>query len=191
MNLRCTSIPRPGLFAWTLGIALLVGLLIAAGPGTARAHDAMISHAMALGDIGTYQHDDEDPFKGWLELHVTNTGTAAWGDFHFEIYEVEGFGSVENVHWLVDAPNAPTSSQGGLSWNVYNESVGAVLDLTFYGDPVGPGQTAWFKVYTDNQDHLDFFVTSFHPTPVPVPGALWLLGTGLLGMAGWVRRSRG
>jgi hypothetical protein len=51
---------------------------------------------------------EAEPFKGWANITVLNTGTEDWGDFHFEIFETSG-GSVEDVDFIVDAPYEPFS----------------------------------------------------------------------------------
>jgi len=131
-------------------------------------------------------HEDADPFKGWILLTVENTGTEAWGDFHFDLFQVTD--PIDNVFFDVTAPNQPTSSQSGLSWAVSNG--GHTLDLFFYGDPLLPTQIATFNVYTDNTtDQVDFFGTSYYPTPVPEPGTLGLLAAGLIGLASFRKRS--
>ena len=44
-----------------------------------------------------------------------------------------------------------------------------ILLIQNYADPVLPGETAHFTVYTDNPDHLSFFGVMLYPTPVPEP----------------------
>lgn len=130
----------------------------------------------------TTVHEDADPFKGWANITVTNTGTEAWGDFHFEIFQV-GDETVDNVDFIVDSPYEPTSSQSGLTWDVNNIDVGATLDLYFYSDPVLPTETANFTVYTDNTtDQVSFFGMAMYPTPVPEPATICLLGLGGLAL---------
>ena len=165
-----------------------VGLLLAIGvPSAAWAHS--FSYSTVLGCTGfdcavSLDHEDSNPFKGWANITIQNTGTEVWGDFHFEIFEVSGFGSVENVDFIVASPYEPTSTQSGLTWVVNNTVVGATLDLFFYSDPVNPGETATFSVYTDNStDKLGFFGTMFYATPVPEPGTFLLLGLGLIGIS--------
>ena len=99
---------------------------------------------MSLGERIDYTHQDQDPWKGWFNLTVKNDGTAAWGDFHFLLFEAPNYPG--SVFFKTD-PH-PTSSQSGLSWNL--SASGKELDLFFYGDPVLPGETATFSVYTDN-----------------------------------------
>ncbi|MDY6905445.1 MAG: PEP-CTERM sorting domain-containing protein [Thermodesulfobacteriota bacterium] len=172
---------------YVLCFVLLAGLM-AMGPVTVLAHD-YTPVPIDIGGVGTnftvsMQHDDDAPWAGWINLEVTNTGNDAWGDFHFEVYEVAGFGAVDNVDWDVTT-HTPTSSQGLDTWTVNNTVVGATLDLYFYGDPVNPGDTATFSVYNVNPDQLGFFGVKFYPTPVPLPGALLLFGSGLIGLLGF------
>lgn len=174
------------------GLALFVTpLAFVLGTAPAWGHDQYISADFdCLGEACEQQsqHEDADPFKGWVYLTVENTGTEAWGDFHFEIFQVTSE-TIENVDFIVDSPYQPTSSQSGLSWAVDNDAVGATLDLYFYGDPVLPSETATFSVYTDNTaDMVSFFGTAYYPTPVPEPGTFWLLGAGLIGMARFRKR---
>ena len=160
------------------------------GTAPAWGHDMPIDAAFACVGAGaceqSSQHDDADPFKGWIILTVENTGTEAWGDFHFELFQVTD--PIDNVFFVVDSPNEPTSSQSDLGWSISGD--GHVLNLTFYGDPVDPGDIATFNVYTDNTtDQVSSFGTSYSPTVVPEPGTFWLLTAGLIGMAGFRKRS--
>jgi hypothetical protein len=124
-----------------------------------------------------FEHQDEDPFKGWAFVYVKNTSQTAWGDFHFEIYDYDD-ADISNVHFIVDSPYQPVSSQTGLSWLVNNDVVGATLDLYFYSDPVLPNEIATFQVYTDNTTDEVNFGLQIHPTEVPEPASLLLFGLG-------------
>jgi hypothetical protein len=165
-------------------VAAMAALVLSLGiSGSARADDALIvTDFEGLGPsvVQQYEHMDGEPFKGFVTVNLTNTGSAAWGDFHFEIFGIPGFPSVANVSFVVDPPYQPTSSQSGLTWVVDNVSVGAKLDLFFYSDPVLPGESANFVVYTDNTtDHVPFFGVAIYPTPViPEPATLALMTLG-------------
>jgi len=136
-----------------------------------------------------YIHQDAEPYKGFINLTVTNSGSDPWGDFHFEIFDPIGGQNIANVDFLdsttIPPGPDPTSSQSPLSWVIDNVSVGATIDLFFYSDPVLPGQTATFSVYTNNPDQLSFFGVAFWPTPIPEPAALALLIVGMLVRRRW------
>jgi len=147
---------------------------------------------LAIGGVGQIYkqeltHQDADPWKGLLTVNVTNTGTEAWGDFHFQIFQVPG--NPGNVVFDVAGPNQPTSSQDPLQWSLSADSKS--LDLFFYGDPVFSGESATFSVFTDNTtNQVPFFGVLVYPTPVPIPAAAWLLGTGIAGLAALKRKVR-
>ncbi len=83
----------------------------------------------------------------------------------------------------------PTSSQSGLTWAIDNDPAGAKMDLYYLSDPVAPGATAWFKVYTDNSTYKQWFGLMIYPT-IPEPGSLLAFATGLIGFAGIMPRKR-
>jgi hypothetical protein len=168
-----------------LGVSLaaaLLGVLPAA-----QADDAYWSGSISgvgPGSAVDVEHHDLDPFKGFLFLTVQNSGSQPWGDFHFQIYDPMGGQDISNVGFLDSTtvppgPN-PTSSQSPLTWTINNVIVGATCDLYFYSNPVMPGNTATFTVYTSNPDHLSFFGVMLYPTPVPEPVTLLSLALGAL-----------
>ncbi len=53
--------------------------------------------------------------------------------------------------------------------------------------PYGPSGGALNDV-TPNADWINTFMVEFDPSPVPEPATLFLLGSGLIGLAGWGRR---
>lgn len=165
-----------GLNVWAV---LCVLGLAASG---ALAHDESVTDSLALGDVGSLEHEDDAPYAGWIDLTVTNNGTEDWGDFHFEIFQV-GAEDPVNVDFL--SSPAPVSSQTGLTWAISPD--GSAIDLYFYSDPVAPGETANFQVYDVNPDELSFFGVSYWPTPVPEPMSVSLLACGGLAL---LRRRR-
>ncbi len=165
----CSSMD--GVVRWSL----VLGLLLVSAEAWARHPGSWTGEIGGVGPAYEVQssHADLDPFKGPFTVTVTNTGSQPWGDFHFGIFDPIGGQDISNVGFLDASMNGedPTSSQSGLSWIINNDIVGATIDLYFCTDPVLPGETAFFTVYTDNPDHLSFFGVLFYPTPVPPVGA--------------------
>lgn len=177
----------------TLLLLSAAGCLALLGQPTALAHDGFWTGGISTtGSAGlvSLTHEDAAPWKGNIHLTVTNTGAEPWGDFHFQIFDPIGGQDLSNVHFLdsstIPVGPDPTSSQSSLSWTINNVVVGATIDLFFYGDPVLPGETANFAVFTDNPDHVSFFGVGFYPTPIPEPASLTLLA-----LAGLLIRRRG
>ena len=160
-------------------VIVLVGFV-----GLVRAHDGSIEYpSMTLSDIFYWNHDETNPpentlFKGTATVTVTNKGTEAWGDFHFQIYNGFG-GDATSVLFTTGGGIYPTSSQTLSDWTIGTTPGGySYIDLEFYGDPVYSGQQATFTVYTDNPQHLSWFGMMIYPTPLPEPATLSLLALG-------------
>jgi hypothetical protein len=143
------------------------------------AHDGSGSVDFISWDPNIFGHYDADPFKGWATITVTNSMLDQWGDFHFEIYQ-----GLENVVFpetatmeMLDSLNNPYVGY------TYAHDGTQKLDFTFYGNPVDPGETVTFKLYTDNTlDQHSWFGILLYPTPVPEPATIALLGLGAVSL---------
>ena len=149
-----------------------------------------------------FVHSDQSPFKGVATIEVTNTGTQSWGDFHFQIFTLapmSGWSKPSDVFFDISGAYYPTysNSVGGPAIPLDSvvvtpgtASSGAMLDLYFNTNPVAPGQTAVFSIYTDNTEDQELFGLVMYPSvaETPIPGALWLLGAGLANIGALRRR---
>ncbi|MBL7214717.1 MAG: PEP-CTERM sorting domain-containing protein [Phycisphaerae bacterium] len=120
-------------------------------------------------------HEDGSPWKGTFTLTANNTGTQAWGDFHFAISYGTGvvFGTDGGIYPKMNGVTMDTED--------FLITGGTQLDLYFYDDPVNNGESVTFVIYTDNTaNENEFFGICFWPTPVPEPATLTMLGLGSL-----------
>ena len=83
-----------------------------------------------------------------------------------------------------------TQDEGG-SPRLEFDSLGNLMGLNFYAQSFDSGALAF--LIEDNSLNFATGVwdaSSFSTTPVPVPAAMWLLGSGLIGLVGVARRRR-
>lgn len=107
---------------WKTGfLALSAALLLLAGGAPAWGHSfALTTSFDCVGGGGgcplQSTHVDQDPWKGWVQLTVTNMGSVAWGDFHFGLFD-SGYGAdPADVFFQVEGDKAPQSSQS-ITWS--------------------------------------------------------------------------
>ena len=148
-------------------ISLLIAIFSICLVSTSFAHyELFVESTMELSESIDLVHNDADPWKGWIDVTVTNTGTDPWGDFHFELKDTTGFFSDAMTDWA------------GATWNVS----ATVVDFEFYGNAMEQNDSATFSVYTNNPNQFSFFTMCITPTPVPEPVTLSLLGFGSLAL---------
>jgi len=159
---------------------LFVAFLVLSAASFVSAHDGSFTTDISSWVPVTLGHYDADPFKGWATVTVTNTMAQSWGDFHFEIFEF--------MTYSVTFPTTATmlmfdSDMDPYTGYSYAHDGTKKLDFTFYGNPVDPGETVTFKVYTDNtSNQYAWFGLAIYPTPVPEPMTLGLLSLGALAL---------
>lgn len=152
----------------------IIGILFLFSSSSVLAHDQVIEDPfyMSLGDDPlTVVHEDGGEFKGTLTLTLSNNGTDPWGDFHF-------YSLTEGVYFT-EFDGKPNMN-GAMPYTYDIDPEGEVLSFYFYDDPVYFDEEVTFNLYTDNTSLSNqFFSIAFEPSPVPIPGAVWLLGTAL------------
>ncbi len=152
---------------------------------TAFSHDGSYSESITSWDGMTLDHYDEDPFKGWATITVANSMAEDWGDFHFEIFEFMTYNVIFPTTETMLMKDELGDAYAGYS---YSHDGTQKLDFEFYGNPVKPGDTVTFEIYTDNTaDKHEWFGLIIYPTPVPEPATLGLFSIGALA---FIRRRR-
>lgn len=162
-------------------------IVFVCGTSGVMAHDVEWTTTFTSLLAQSTEHADVEPFKGSAKVFVENDTEEYWTDFHFQVFSVNGSNITATI--FVDGGTYdPTSSQGGLTWTIDNDPTGATMNL-YFTDWVAPGETAWFKVYTDNTMYKERFGLSIYPT-VPEPGSMLALASGMLGFVGLALRRR-
>ena len=130
------------------------------------------------------QHADAADWKGWANIYVKNICNEDWGDFHLRIYNIFGantYFSEDNLPQLYVKTGSNWILQGDLDaqWSTDHKT----LDLEYYSNPIEQGEWAKFRVWTDNTtNQCPLFIILGHPTPVPEPATVALLGLGALAL---------
>lgn len=169
-----SAVSAKALLAVVTSTALLFAATTATADNVAVTHDF---NGTGLSVAFDADHTEGSPFKGSLTLSTTNTGAEAWGGFRFEVLAQQVYfvdGTINGENW------DPTSTQSPLSWLI-DPVDQSWIELSFLTDPVNPGQSATFTVYTDNTAlQHSFFAVTMYPLPVPEPATLSLLLVGSL-----------
>lgn len=154
-----------------------------------------------IGIVFGYQGENDYYALDWKQAQQTYSDTFA--DEGFTLFRIDGSGA--------DFWNHPTSA-GNILYTQYGDSEGwqentaydfvltytdtrvainisdgttTLFDQVVNGS-FAPGQ---FGAYNFSQAHTRY--SDFRVSAVPLPGALWLLGSGLLGLASFRRRATG
>lgn len=86
----------------------------------------------------------------------------------------------------VNAANAAGLLLGHLTVDVTNTQVGDIISIDLYG----PGTWTLFMDDAGNVESPTISGGAYTASAVPIPGAVWLLGSGLCGLLGWCRKVR-
>jgi hypothetical protein len=131
---------------------------------------------LTIGNMGGAPSDTRDvylrlgsvgEFNASLNRSFTNfllNGTSGTYSLLYNETVVGGFGGNE-VEALVSWLGVPNASSFRLTWN----AVGSSVSLDQLSIDIGPGRS---------------------PAPIPVPGAVYLFGSGIIGLATMARRKR-
>ena len=145
--------------------------------------------------IAFFDHEADQATNTWYnEFGATNGAPAAgqsWeidepGYFFGDIYDNVFAGSLDNTN------NVPSGLEDDVSmaigWNfLLNVGETATISLLLENIEPGPGEF-WLSQTDFDSGETIYFSSNLNIKPVPEPGTLLLIGTGLAGLAGWRRR---
>ncbi|MCX5806964.1 MAG: hypothetical protein NT010_13040 [Proteobacteria bacterium] len=111
---------------------------------------------------------------------VTNTTPYTWSDYHFII-------KPQGVEYVYTGAN----SDHFVGWS-FRDNGGIDNELQFFPyfippwprESVHPGETVTFNFSVNAPYGSEFYLTQIATTSVPIPGAIWLLAPGFLGLMG-------
>jgi len=147
---------------------------------------------------GAVLDGDNDLLNGFWIRFYSNNGTVPYSLLCEEYVPMEDILFVDRDHYASYTANLTTASFLALANTPYWFSVQADTLIKYAGDDDNSGWWGWAGNYSTILNPAYDIVrgplyneTSFYfelSNPVPIPGAVWLLGSGLLGLVGLRRR---
>ena len=168
-----------------LTIAAFAALLMVGVASASKAATIAMDFTGSDG-FANYVFDLQPGFENSLSLLSANINGAVYDSSSYTL-EVYGF-EVTDLR-VLDSTGQVVSQ---LTFDGYFDTQNGTLDMFYYGDQTLYSGTS----YTFNSasypllydQNSAFSMTSVTVSPVPVPAAVWLFGSGLVGLAGIARR---
>ncbi len=163
--------------------------------GTGAAHAALVNFSLT-GDVDAWADSgnsyglnmgDTISATGMFDDSVLTggTGTVSFGSGSGNSLTLNvgnfTFAAADDVNYAIGYPQ--------MSLNV-GAFAGLNVSILFGAASSFDSLDVWFDASDDGGNLVSGTWTSFQMTPVPVPAAVWLLGSGLLGLAGAARSKR-
>jgi hypothetical protein len=133
------------------------------------------------GDLGSWTLSF-DAKRGSGEFSIASDTTGNSSAYAF-IKTIDGTSFFQKGFVSIDMTNAGIVDQ----WGTY--SIELLIDSSLIGDILQFGFSATASNYSPSGIFYDN--VSFAPTAIPVPAAVWLFGSGLIGLVGVARRRKG
>jgi len=167
----------------------------------------MVSALPASATLVTNGGFEDGDFTGWTQSGNLASTTVGDSNAHSGTYAAwlgpvgsDGFLSQDLVTtpgqlykvslWLSNSASGTNNfavSFGGLTASIYNANPFAYTQWWFITQATSPLTTLTLGF---RNDPYFFFLDDVDVSPVPIPGAVWLLGSGIVGLIGLKRRMR-